>query len=75
MNTPITPSDEEWDRICPLLIATAVMMAIILTALICLVSCTVSFNNIRTSGQASDVVDEDMKATASPDVTIPAKLI
>lgn len=37
-------------------------------------SCTLSFNNISTEGQASDVVDEDQHADAKVDpvLTIPA---
>lgn len=40
-------------------------------------SCTLSFNNISTEGQASDVVDEDQQADAKVDpvLTIPASLL
>lgn len=42
-----------------------------------LCSCTISFQNISTRGQATDLIDEnqDAKADISPDITIPLKPI
>ncbi len=40
-------------------------------------SCTISFQNISTHGQATDLIDEnqDAKADISPDITLPFKPI
>jgi len=45
----------------------------ILTTIIFLTSCTISFQNISTVGKASDVVDENQ--TASPNVSTEVPLI
>jgi translation initiation factor 1 (eIF-1/SUI1) len=37
-------------------------------------SCTVSFNNIRTQGEASDVVDETLRTDPTTNPTITASL-
>lgn len=45
--------------------------------LIFLTSCTLSFNNISTKGQATDVLDEEQSADAKVDpvLTIPPTII
>lgn len=54
----------------------AVILMIVATIFLCfLTSCTLSMSNISTHGTATDVVDEDMKASPSTTLSIPASLI
>lgn len=39
--------------------------------LFCLSSCTISVVTTHTQGEASDVIDENQQATATPTVTVP----
>lgn len=50
---------------------------IFLCSIVSLSSCTISFQNISTHGTATDLVDQDQKATSDlkSDMTIPLKII
>jgi len=52
-------------------------MIILITSICLLNSCTLSFQNVMTSGTASDVVDSDPKTDAQidPTLTIPASVL
>ncbi len=67
--------DEDVLKELPVLISGVLIIIILFGGLLFFSSCTISINNVRTSGEADDVIDENQKADADPNVTIPAKLI
>jgi len=62
---------EEAQKNIPIVVSAAIMLIILASAILILCACTVSFNNIKTSGQATDVLDEDQEATGTPTLTVP----
>ena len=46
-----------------------------LCAISMLAGCTLSFTNVMTSGNASDVVDSDPKTQSQIDATIPMRIV
>ena len=52
-------------------------MVVVIIAVCSLTSCTLSFQNVMTSGTASDIVDSDPKTDAQvdPTLTIPASVL
>lgn len=50
------------------------LFLICMSSMLCLNSCTISFQNISTHGTATDLVDQEQgaKADVKPTVTIPA---
>lgn len=53
------------------------IMLIISAAIICMIvcGCTLSLQNIDTHGAATDLVDDNQSATATPTLTIPTSLL
>lgn len=51
--------------------------AVFMYSMLCLSSCTISFQNISTHGTVEDLVDQNQDATAdiSPTVTVPLSAI
>ena len=59
----------------PAILSGIIILLVLFIAACMMYGCTISVNNVRTSGEATDLIDEDQEATSDAALSIPAKLV
>jgi hypothetical protein len=67
------PKNEESEPPTQSQFYSVVFLIFLIFILVATSSCTLSFTNVMTSGEADDVVDTSPQTTANPNITVPVK--